>query len=204
MENTTHAADVLASGIHDAKNRLLEIGTHALSDHPESDRIQTLVMEVAFRLDRTLTAYRLLSQQRIAAVQPVFVPALVQDVLVRCPCPSGLALSSEVAFQGEWLLSRDLVEETLINALQNAARYARTRIALRAFERAGMLVIEVNDDGAGFQSGAETGRGIGLFIAQRVAQLHRFETRDGLVRQGRLTLANGGPLGGALFELELP
>ena len=41
--------------------------------------------------------------------------------------------------------------------------------------------------------------GLGLFIAGRIARLHR---RKG--RRGRLSLANGGPLGGALFECILP
>ena len=197
-----HTADVLASGIHDAKNRLLEISGCALAGH-DADRIQHLVRDVAFRLDRTLTAYRLLNDECVAAAMPVFVPMLVEDVLVRIGRIK-MPVTSDIRFHGEWPLSRGLVEEALINALQNAGRYAASAVLIRAFERDGMLVFEVNDDGPGFPGTAASGRGVGLFIAQRIAQLHCRQTRAGETRHGRLTLANGGELGGALFALELP
>lgn len=204
MDLDFQAADLLASGIHDAKNRLFEIGVHALGGEMDSEHIQTLVLEVASRLDRTLTAYRLMNRERIGTMLPAYVPALVQDVVVRARPPGGVRISTDVRVDTEWPLSRSLIEETLVNATQNAARFAKSAIEVRALQREGMLVFEVNDDGPGFHADAESDHGIGLFIAQRVAQLHNHLGSDGKARQGRLALSNGGALGGALFSLELP
>ncbi|MFY9327424.1 MAG: ATP-binding protein [Georgfuchsia sp.] len=204
MGDHLRAADVLASGIHDAKNRLFAIGTKENTDRSDWAEIQKSLLEVAFYLDRTLTAYRLLRYENMAAVVPVFIPHLVEDVLVRCQTQTRVQITTDIGFHGEWPLSRELVEETLINALQNAGRFARSLIRLSACERDGMLVFEVNDDGPGFDDKTSTGHSVGLYIAERIAQLHNYLSHDGTTRRGRLVLANGGELGGAQFLLELP
>ena len=204
MGDHLRAADVLASGIHDAKNRLFAIGTKESADRCDWAEIQKLLLEVAFCLDRTLTAYRLLRYENMVAAVPVFIPHLVEDVLVRCQPQVRVRITTDVGFQGEWPLSRELVAETLINALQNAGRFAKSLIRLRSYERDDMLVFEVNDDGPGFDDKASTGHSVGLYIAGRIAELHNYLSQDGTTRQGKLVLANGGELGGALFLLELP
>lgn len=204
MGDHLRAADVLASGMHDAKNRLFEIGATAFPASTGWESVQQQLRDVALRLDRTLNAYRLLNHENIAASVPVFIPHLIEDVLLRCPCPAHLQLTTEVKLRAEWPLSRELVEETLINALQNAGRYARARIHLRVAQENGLLVFEVNDDGPGFGSQVLSQRSVGLYIAERVAELHSHRFDDGAPRCGRLTLDNGGEAGGARFRLELP
>jgi len=204
MDVHLRAANVLASGIHDAKNRLYEIGTVPPADGEAWHALQQQLMEVAFRLDRTLTAYRLLNHERLGAAMPVYVPHLLEDVLLRFPPPPGLSLECAADLRDEWPLSRELVEEVLINALQNAARFARARIRLRAAASAGCVVFEVNDDGPGYPGQLPDGHGVGLYIAERVAEMHGVRADDGGIRQGRLELGNGGALGGALFRLHLP
>jgi two-component system sensor histidine kinase PhoQ len=100
---------------------------------------------------------------------------------------------------------RDLLE-MLGNVLENAFKYAHSRIRVRA-RRAGMLVIEIADDGPGIpdalrdavlQRGvradeATVGQGIGLAAAADLAELY----------QGRLGLS-ASELGGLEVRIELP
>lgn len=65
MGDHLRAADVLASGIHDAKNHLFAIGAKENADRGDWAEIQKSLLEVAFYLDRTLTAYRLLRYENM-------------------------------------------------------------------------------------------------------------------------------------------
>ena len=108
------------------------------------------------------------------------------------------------SYDGVWICDREVVADCLVNALQNALRHARREVHLDAAEIDGQLVITVADDGPGFSDqtpsrASSEHSGVGLFIAQRIAHLHQ---RHG--HRGELRLSNGGPLGGACFELRLP
>lgn len=203
--------DVLASGIHDAKNRLFEAQTllaRAAEEHgvPLADASQA-ISGAAMRLSRTLVAYRLLRERQAMAIMPVPVSELLEDAVLTAGAQfgqAGIALRSECRFRGEWPLDRTLVTDVLVNALQNACRYARATVCLEAAVHEGRLRLCVNDDGPGYAAlqpeSAQDGRsGLGLFIAGRIAGLHAHRGR-----QGELSLRDGGPLGGALFELFLP
>ncbi|MOA53720.1 hypothetical protein D3C78_1772210 [compost metagenome] len=74
-------------------------------------------------------------------------------------------------------------------------------------------MLSINDDGPGFSQhmlerqqdyaqgiDAQSGStGLGLYFAARIAALHE---RDGV--KGRIEIANGGALGGGVFNLYLP
>lgn len=108
---------------------------------------------------------------------------------------------------------RELIASVIANVINNVIRYARQTVQLSAREEDGQLLLTVNDDGAGYpaqmierqadyvqginQSSGSTG--LGLYFAARIAALHQ---RNGV--QGRIEIANGGPLGGGLFSLYLP
>jgi glucose-6-phosphate-specific signal transduction histidine kinase len=98
----------------------------------------------------------------------------------------------------EWLLDRDLVTDMLNNAIQNAGRYARSKVHLQATVDDGWLLIRIEDDGPGFPT-LPPPYGTGLMVAHRLAALH---VRKG--RTGSLHLSNDASLGGARFELRLP
>jgi signal transduction histidine kinase len=92
--------------------------------------------------------------------------------------------------------------DVLANALNNAARFAHTRILLSAAHEGDELVFRVEDDGPGFDttdSSKMAQRGLGLFVAAEIAHRHCRGERAGV-----LNLSNGGGLGGAVFELRLP
>ena len=111
---------------------------------------------------------------------------------------AGIELSQSCSVVDEWPLDRDLVTDMLNNAIQNAGRYARSRVHIDARLDAGWLVFSVEDDGPGFAT-LPPACGTGLTVAHRLAFLHRRQERD-----GSLHLSNGASLGGARFELRLP
>jgi signal transduction histidine kinase len=212
------AIDVIASGIHDAKNSMFDalarVGVAVQAIHagkaaaalPALAEIETAVSASAQRLSKLLSAYRLLRHENPVSMMPVDVPGLLEDVVIRVHenDADGIALSTECSFPGVWVCDRELVADCLINALQNSLRHARSAVRLAAEEADGQLVLTVADDGPGVPDELPahadgTHAGVGLFIARRIAHLHE---RHG--RHGTLELGNGGPLGGAVFRLALP
>ena len=199
------ALDILASGVHDAKNQLLA-GEARLAEAESRFGIDLgearyAIEAAAERLTRALGAYRLLRE----GGQPVLLPVVVTDLCAEVAldqrhhlAAKGIALDIDCRVPDEWPLDRDLVSDILNNAVQNAGRYARQRVRLSAEEDAGGLLLRVEDDGPGYAA-LPPPPGIGLLVAGRLAELHR--RRD---RHGRLELGNGGSLGGAVFALYLP
>ncbi|WP_239689311.1 ATP-binding protein, partial [Pseudomonas savastanoi] len=91
--------------------------------------------------------------------------------------------------------------------------FAREQIVISIGEEGGQLKITINDDGPGYPAylidqqtdyvqGINQGSGstgLGLYFAAHIARLH---ARGGM--QGRIEIANGGVLGGAMFSIFLP
>lgn len=197
--------DILASGVHDAKNQLFVAETliaAAEAQHGiELGEARYAIESAAQRLSRTLAAYTVLRKGAAPAVTPVIVGDLCAEVVLdqkKHLTQADIVLSLSCSVVDEWLLDRDLVADMLNNAIQNAGRHARTRVHLDARLNDDWLLISVEDDGSGFASLPPSG-GTGLAVAHRLATLH---ARKG--REGRLTLSNDASLGGARFELRLP
>lgn len=197
--------DILASGIHDAKNQLFQAEVQLVEverrDGVDLGEPRYAIEAAARRLSQTLVAYRLLRHEAPLAISPTVVGDLFDEVVLgQRPHLTHLRLALEVdcPVVDAWPLDRDLLTDMLNNAVQNASRYARRCIRLSAAEADGGLAIRVDDDGPGFAE-LPPAAGTGLMLAAALARLH---CRHG--RAGRLELANGGPLGGARFELWLP
>ncbi|MCF9017562.1 MULTISPECIES: sensor histidine kinase [Pseudomonas syringae group] len=108
---------------------------------------------------------------------------------------------------------RELVGSVVGNIIVNAIGFAREQLAISIGAHDGQLKITINDDGPGYpaylierqtdyvqginQSTGSTG--LGLYFAAHIARLH---VRNGI--QGRIEIANGGVLGGAMFSIYLP
>lgn len=210
--------DVIASGIHDAKNSMFDalarigIATQAIREDRTDAALTALaetecaVVASAERLSKLMSAYRLARHENPVSMLPVDVRELLEDAMMRVSAgrENGIALDSHCCVDGFWICDRELVTDCLVNALQNALRSARTTVRIAAAATPEGLELTVADDGPGFPSelpshadGSQSG--VGLFIARRIAELH---SRHG--RHGHLDLKNGGPLGGALFRLVLP
>jgi signal transduction histidine kinase len=198
--------DLAALTIHDVKNRLAILAGRAES----RGDAQTLheVLEAASTLSRLLLFYKS-EKGRLDADIDARVPA---DLLTEVAAEIGrrTSLTVEVATQSASMLcfyDENLVRLVLLDALYNAVRYARQRIALTAFESGEWLVFQVADDGDGFppallaggadmQPWSAEGTGLGLHLASRVASLHRNGEKC-----GHVALHNEG---GAVFSLYLP
>ncbi|MEE5129638.1 ATP-binding protein [Pseudomonas alliivorans] len=107
---------------------------------------------------------------------------------------------------------RELVGSVVGNIIVNAIGFAREQLAISIGDQDGQLKITINDDGPGYPGylierqteyvqGINQGTGstgLGLYFAAHIARLH---VRNGI--QGRIEIANGGVLGGAMFSIYL-
>ena len=92
-----------------------------------------------------------------------------------------------------------LVGLALEAAMQNAMRFARSRIDVGCRPFDGGLVFTIHDDGAGVGAKEEApSTGLGMDLCKAIAEAH-----GKLARKGSVLLSNH-PEGGALFELRVP
>lgn len=139
---------------------------------------------------------------------PVLVSPIldrVRDALVKVHAEKGLAITTECQPDLTWRIDEGDVFEILGNLMDNAAKWARSRVNARAWRDGGRLLLRVEDDGPGFSDtesvlqihvrGDERvpGHGVGLAVVNDLVASH----------QGELKLSRS-PLGGALVEIVLP
>lgn len=200
-----NALDLLASGIHDAKNQLFSAETliaAAEARHGiDLGEARFAIQAAAGRLNQTLAAYRQLRHETRIALIPTVVDELCEEAALdqrHHLAGQGIVLDLDCHTPDAWPLDRELVTDMLNNALQNAARHARSRVRLSSGEDGEGLWLRVEDDGPGFAQ-LPPGSGTGLLLAAALAEMH---VRQG--RHGSLTLSNDSALGGAGFTLRLP
>jgi signal transduction histidine kinase len=141
------------------------------------------------------------------AVDTTEIAEVVADEVARPrPVPVRLGPVADVAVQGR----ADQLGRVVRNLLDNATRYARSRIDVSVVDRADAVVLTVDDDGPGIppadrervldrftrlddaRSREDGGAGLGLAIVKAIA-----ERVDGAVRVAE------APLGGARIEVRL-
>jgi two-component system sensor histidine kinase HydH len=197
---------------HEIRNPLASLKGHAQllaeklpAESAELGNARTVVRE-ATRLEALTTD--LLDFVRMgpvdrASVDPVvLVRSAIEDV-----GPGGFTLRADGAPK-RWSLDSIRLRRVLVNLLRNARRAtpAGARVPeISVSIRAGALVVEVRDFGAGlparqaerifdpFFTTRAAGTGLGLAVARRIVEHHG----------GTLTAADH-PEGGAVFRIELP
>jgi two-component system sensor histidine kinase PhoQ len=129
----------------------------------------------------------------------------IRDALGKVYAGKGLTLDVRCDPQLSWRIDEGDVFELLGNLLDNAAKWARTRVTASAWRDAGGLHIRVDDDGPGFADtesvlqihvrGDERvpGHGVGLAMVKELVDSHH----------GELALTRGD-LGGGRVEIRLP
>ena len=197
--------DILASGIHDAKNQLFVaeslIAAREKALQLDLGEARYAIEAAAERLSRTLAAYRLLRHDAHLAIVPSIVDDLCAEIGLAQQAhlaANGIALSIDCQVRDAWPLDRDLLTDMLNNAVQNAGRFAHSQVRLSARESADGLLLRVEDDGPGFAA-IPPRFGTGLIIAEKLAGLHVRQSKH-----GTLSLSNDSSLGGARFELLIP
>jgi signal transduction histidine kinase len=213
------AKDLYAALMHELKNNLglLSMAMERIpyqdkDDHDRPlDEARLLCQQVVERLRQSLLLYKATDRPLPMDVDAYSPKEFADEMLGTATslARDRLRVSVEVApdVPEIWFFDRNLVEIALTNAIHNSLSYARGQIGIRASMADGMLRFSVNDDSNGypahileslaqglpFQSG---GTGLGLRLAQMIAQAH-----SNRGRVGELRLSNAQ---GASFSLLLP
>ncbi|QDD63279.1 HAMP domain-containing histidine kinase [Herbaspirillum seropedicae] len=193
--------------IHDIKNSLgvLEGELRRLSDDvPRVQQAHVTCLALQEKLIAFLTLYKADSQGLRAQVEAVspqdFLQSLVREQAVARVQGAITLVVDETDMPIIGFFDEHLVALALEAALQNASRFARTRIALGCRNHPeGGVVFSVRDDGPGIGTQEKKpSTGLGMDLCNAIATAHNKETR-----QGEARLSNH-PDGGAVFELCLP
>ncbi len=207
IEGARQEAGDLAHALKTPLSVLTNLGDHLHDETGEVLRRQTeaLAASVEWHVSRTRTKGRRRSGSSQAALGPV-IEGLCR-MLERSYQERGIVIvqgsSAGLVFAGE---TQDL-EEMLGNLLDNACKWARQRVEVKAERNGGRLRLAVEDDGPGIPESqlsevlerghrldpSVAGSGLGLSIVHQVATLYG----------GDLTLKSS-PSGGLRATLELP
>jgi signal transduction histidine kinase len=201
--------ELYAAVIHDVKNQLAELALR-LGERADAQQEMSIAMSAARRLSEMLLVAR--QESELLSVNPDsvdtadFLSIMAAEYQELFPA---LKFEIDTGDAPAFAFFDDaLVRLALSNALHNACRSARTRVRLAARERDGMLALEVADDGPGYPetmlenkgdtpaAASNSGTGLGLYLARKIAELHKLEGRS-----GRIELVNDG---GAVFRMFLP
>lgn len=129
----------------------------------------------------------------------------IRDALAKVYAERALDFSVECPPDLAWRIDEGDLFEMLGNLLDNAAKWARSRIMVRVWREAGRLCIRIEDDGPGFSDtesalrlhvrGDERvpGHGVGLAVVSDLVASH----------QGELKLTRGS-MGGGRVDIVLP
>ncbi len=226
-ENLIDFPAVLASSVHDMKNSLgMVLNTldevvgnctpENCPSHALLSQMQYEAARVNNNLIQLLTLYKMDEDQlSINISQYPASEILEESVLQNKPLldVKGIEIFTECPDDLSWFFDRNLISGVINNVLNNAFRYVRDKIKIRAAEKNGWFMISIEDDGKGYPdellgTGLKTGSGVsfktgstglGLFFASMVAMAHKNKGREGFI-----SISNGGEYGGGCFTINLP
>ncbi|MEY4593232.1 MAG: hypothetical protein RIR18_2127 [Pseudomonadota bacterium] len=204
-------ADILASGVHDVKNNLFSAESQLLSGSVDTEAACVMIRSASIRLSKMLSAYHLLRHDLQLPMNMINVPDLIEDAILQAKESGAKKVSIAInqAFGEDWLLAREEINDVLVNALQNADRFAKNQIEIGIYLAEQNLVLEIHDDGPGFPDDLKIGKpdlkghGLGLFIATHITAHHKRRHGEQMV-EGSIQLGKSERLGGGLFTLRLP
>jgi signal transduction histidine kinase len=205
---------------HELRSPVATIRQHAevALSHPERTSLGELgevVLEENMRLQRIVEDLLMLTKIDEGTLQlrtaPVDLDDLMFEEAARLRTATNLRIDVGGVSAGRVSGDREKLERLLRNLTENAARHARTTIALSLRERDGEVVLTVDDDGGGVgkphrwrifdrfvrleesRDRDSGGSGLGLAIVREIAVFHR----------GTVAVRDSN-LGGARFEVRLP
>ena len=227
LPRTIDFASVLAATVHDMKNSLCMLiqSTELIQQEggqlstPAKDELARLSYE-ANRLNsnllQLLSLYRLERNQLPVQIDEYYLTDVVEEILLKNQYfsqQSNISISVEQQDNLCWFFDYDLIINLLNDAVANALRYCKQQVLISVKSDNNELLIEVHDDGSGFPDFmlqhdsidmnspdlANNHTGLGIFFAKLIANAHNTQGRS-----GKVTLHNGGRVGGGVFLLALP
>ena len=129
----------------------------------------------------------------------------IRDALAKVYAGKALGFNVDCPTDLRWRIDEGDLFEMMGNLLDNAAKWARSRVGVRVWREAGRLCIRIEDDGPGFSDtesvlrlhvrGDERvpGHGVGLAVVSDLVASH----------QGEMKLARGA-MGGGRVDIVLP
>ena len=211
---------ILASTVHDMKNSLgMLLGTVDQlisqcdpSTCPSTNGLFQLQYEgkrVNNNLIQLLALYRINNSQYFANISENDVNEFLEEnllehqqllsfknITMEISCPEDLV----------WFFDGDLIAGVINNIINNAQKYCRGKLNMRAEVINGFLALHIEDNGSGYpehmlHSDANQSRrlnfvegstGLGLYFASVVAGLHVNKNRKGYTTTGNDGIDNGG------------
>lgn len=226
-ENTVDFAFVLASSVHDMKNSLgmlLNTLGAMMEQSPPQNEAQAKTYAVleyeAARINseliQLLSLYRMREDRMLVQIDEHYLIDILQDQLARNDMlfrTRGISIELDCDEDLNWYIDGELLGGVINTILVNCSRYCRERLRISAQMEDNLLHIAIADDGQGYpasmldaplqaNAGVSFSSGstnLGLLFASAVADLHRAKGVN-----GKISLANNGPLGGGVFNLHLP
>jgi signal transduction histidine kinase len=201
---------LIATVVHDLKNALgvlvqeLDSLQRAAAGGPLASGVGTahgIANELSARLIAFLTLHRAQSAGLVAANRDHNPDDFLNEVLAGLVLPqSAPTVMVEPTHDAPafWFFDAYLIRLALEAAIQNAARFARSQIQLRARAHDDWLVLSVEDDGPGLGTEGAPSTGLGTELCRSIAAAH-----INAGRKGKVVLQNRSE-GGACFELWLP
>lgn len=230
MENKMNFADILASTLHDTKNSLgvllnnlddiiIRCSAKNCSMHSEFYAMQYEIQRLNNSLIRLLSLYKAEKSQLSTNIDYQAVDEVLDDVATTHEIllkSRGIRLLTESQQCLYWAFDKNLIEGVLDNIINNAFRYAKSTVKIRAFTENGYLAIQIEDDGQGYPPSMllnenklpefkqeidfKTGStGLGLYFSLMIANMHVNNDKKGFI-----AVINGGSLGGGIFSIYLP
>jgi len=230
MDNKMNFSDILASTLHDTKNSLgllfnnlediiASCREQNCARHADFYALQYEIQRLNHGLIRLLSLYKAEKSQLAANIDYVAISDFLEEVAVaheRLLASRGIGIETECENGLFWAFDRNLIEGVLNNIINNAFRYAKSMVKIRASVENGYLTLTIEDDGMGYPSSMllneskqprfktdidfKTGStGLGLYFSLMVAAMHVNQDKEGFI-----SIINGGNMGGGVFSIYLP
>lgn len=219
---------VLASSVHDMKNSLSVLINHldevveTLEDtNPSSSKLVSQLQYEAKRVNNNLiqllSLYRLDNSLYSLNISHTPLYDLIEEVVSQNMSLmeyKGIGIEIDCPDDLSWFFDKELVSGVLSSTLNNSFRYTKDLLRVSACEKDSYLSICIEDNGDGYPesmigggSGSNARQisftkgstGLGLYFADMVAKFHKNKEREGYI-----SMANGGILGGGIFCICLP
>ena len=196
--------------IHDAKNTLSGLLLR-LEEQGHFEKEIALLLRTSSRLSNLLLWHKKQDgemRMNIDAESPTDLVSEIQSEFSHTFPNISIGVDAETA-PAFWFYDDNYIRLALSNAVHNACCFAKNEVKIGVLVIENMLLFRVQDDGEGFsqqlleaferQDAIETthrGTGLGLLLANTIAQMHQSKGRHGSV-----VLRNKN---GAVFEMRLP